>query len=277
MAAAIVIAAIADAWYVHKALEDEIAWAINAAIGVYIAEQYVKLSEHYRDLYTHSWNFYNDNFQVYGESTLVDQVFNNPLLGNGEPGTIYIPKYAAQWNVSNIFRAQGGFSRFWWQNHANMYADAPLNFGCDPRGNPITIGEPEQLDIYATVDDADSYFYRFEEHLKDVYDERTWGWQTEALNYGVKQANIIQGGYATSFAFTDHASTNLSDWFGQQADGFMQYGQFKKAEAEAQAALNQAALEGTRLGKTYPEVPATDVIKRNLTPVSPEKWETWQQ
>ena len=272
---------VTDPWYLAKEFLDVAAAVVNTAIETYVAEQYIDLSKKYRRLYQHSWDFYNNNFQIFGEATLVDQVFNHPLAGNGQANALfYVPQYAQQWNNVNVFRAQGAFSRFWWQNHANMYADAPLNFGCDPRGNPIAVGEPEQLDIYATVDDSDSYLYRYEEHLKDVYDERTWEWQNEALNYGVKQANIVQTGYATSFEYMDHASTNLSDWFGQQADGFMAHHNYLVAQKEAAEKLRQAALEGRRAGTTYPEVSNFDVIKRNLTPApTPPKeiWESWEQ
>ena len=241
-----------DAYEIALGLADVAGALLTVAAEFIIQNKYIQLSENYRDMYGGSWTFYNQQFQINGEALLVDQVFNNPLGGNGEANTpFYTPQYAQQWNNVNVFRAQGAFSRFWWQNHANMYADAPLNFGCDPRGNPITVGEPEQLDIYATVDDADSYLYRYEEHRKDVYDERSWEWQNQSLNFAIKQATMVQSGIATSFKYMDEASGNVADWFATQSDGLSQYSQYKNADAKANELLQRKALEGRTMARAH--------------------------
>lgn len=249
--------------------------AISALLGAYIAIAYTDLAQKYYDMYDAQRQFYYNNFQnnTSGESGLLTQVFVNPLAGNGQSGTSYTPQYLAQ--AANIagFDTQGAFSSDWWQFHANMYNDAPFSAANNPRGYSIAgIGEPEALDKAATIADYDTYLFRYEEHRKDVYDERTWEWQNQALNFGIKQANVVESGLATSFKFLDESMGNMSDWFATQSNGLAKYAGYRSSynrSAEELAASTQqgrALSISTSLGADRPSVRRVpDVYDNNVS------------
>ena len=198
-----------------------------------------------------------------GEDVLANQVFNNPLAGNGQPGALlYTPQYLGQVaNVESFDEILGGgafsddtlfppaspFPNGWWNTHANMYNDIAYNYSNDPRGFNTTVGEPVALDKAATLADYENYLYRYEEHRKDVYDERTWEWQNQSLNFGVKQASIVESGLATSFKFIDVSMNNAADFFGTQANGLLRQKSFRKEFDESTNALAAAAQRGRAL------------------------------
>jgi len=234
-----------------------------AGLQLTLDAQYSDLSKKYQNVYKTQRDIYNSNFQINGEAVLLNQVFTNPLAGNGQPGTmVYTPQYLGQvQNIENFNEQAGGgafsddvlfppaspFPNGWWGTHARMYNDLPYDYSNDPRGFNTLVGEPVALDKAATVADFDNYFYRYEEHRKDVYDERTWEWQNQSLNFGVKQASVVESGLATSFKFIDEAEQNMSDWSATQLNGIARKHSFINEFQESTKRLNAATERGRAL------------------------------
>lgn len=220
----------------------ETIFAFGAALAqLVIAQNYATLARNYYKLYNNQRIFYYRNFQnnVNGELGLLNSVFA-------------IPQYAPQYNIqaSNlaIFVLPNDFSSAWWDNHANMYhapafriANKALGFsGTNP-------GEPEQLDEASITSDFATYLYRYEEHRADVYNERTWEWQNQSLNLGVKQANIVESGLATSFKFMDTANGNMADFFATQSNGLAKFGGYRGSIDKNSALLSASTEHGRAL------------------------------
>lgn len=232
---------------------DAIAAAAQAAISLAVEELYLDLASDYYDLYKTQRDFYYNNFANYNngnpigfEAEYTNQVFDNPLLPQGQSGTLYQPQYVPQNALVSNFAdplSSPNFYKEWWLNHTNMYGDIELN---ETNGSPIG-WEPDEIDLQATISDFSTYLDRYEEHRKDVYDERTWEWQNQALNFSVKQASVVQSGLATSFGFLDEASGGLADWFATQANGLSTYSSYRKAESGASAALAARAGNAKRM------------------------------
>lgn len=238
--------------------------AVAAGIAQAIIDaQYTQLSRSYYNVYKTQRDIYNTNFQIGGEAVLLNQVFIDPLAGNGQPGTmVYTPQYLAQvQNIENFNELAGGgafsddvpfpvpspFPNGWWGTHAQMYNYLAYNYSNDPRGFNTTVGEPVALDKAATLADFENYFYRYEEHRKDVYDERTWEWQNQALNFGVKQASVVESGLATSFKFIDDAERTMSDFTATQINGVVRKHLFLDEFQDSTKRLNAATERGKAL------------------------------
>lgn len=213
---------------------------VTAIAELYLQTQYIDLANDYFDLYKRQRQFYYDNFQgaTGFEVQFADLAFVTPLLPQGQSGTSYQKQYTQQNALISNFASPltlDNFYKVWWANHANMYGDVPLT------------AEPDVLDLQATIDDYSTYLDRYEEHRKDVYDERTWEWQNQSLNLGVKQATVVQSGLATSFAFLDETSTGLADWFATQSNGLSTYSAYRKNEAGTTALLAARAGNAKRM------------------------------
>lgn len=212
----------------------------GAAASTAIQFLYEQLAQDYYDLYASQRDYYYNNFQNNGngELGLLNQVFNSPLAGNGVAGTVYTPEYAQQDANVAYFDTWGTFSQRWWFNHAASYNTDPLNSVIDPLGNPVFPGgEPEALDVAAIDSDYVTYLYRYELHRADVYNERTWEWQNQSLNFGVKQSSIVESGLATSFRYLDEASGSLADVFATQANGLAKYSGYRSSYNTASQSL----------------------------------------
>lgn len=217
------------------------AGAVIATLGsLYIQSRYNALANKYYRLYKDQRDFYFTDFQnnVNGEAGLLVQVFNNPLAGNGIAGTVYNPQYGNQVNEVAVFDINA-FSSLWWEQRAGMYYTTPFDTGHNPLGATSAPGEPVAIDKAATIADMDTYLFRYEDHRADVYNERTWEWQNQALNFGVKQASVVQSGLATSFGFLDKATETMADFFGVQANGLGRYAGYKRGLSTTAATVGQ--------------------------------------
>lgn len=230
---------------------------IAGIVSLYITVQYQNLANNYYKLYRDQREFYYTNFQTNGEAPLTTQVFDNPLAGNGQAGILYQPEYVNESNVIGGFTVhdfsgnQDFLNGDWWDRHANFYGVRALRntvyrdaFGGILAGN----AEPIGIDIAASIDDGTNYLYRYEEHRKDVYDERTWEWQNQALNFGVKQANVVQSGLATSFKFLDDAAEGMSDFFATQSNGLAMQSGYKNSFNRTGSQLAASSERGSSLG-----------------------------
>ena len=228
-----------------NAFADGTAIPIIAAItSVGVSFLYQQLAQKYYDKYSQQRTFYYNNFQnnIAGELGLIQQTQGLPL---------YAPQYVNQTITFAAFEAINMFSgnNFnidWWRIHANMYHDAQFNLSLDAYGAGAFDGAPLAIDNASIEDDFDTYLFRYEEHRKDVYDERRWEWQNQSLNFGVKQASIIQSGLATSFGFIDTATGTMADFFATQANGLARYGAYRDSLASNGAQFSNAANSGRR-------------------------------
>lgn len=264
MAGALVdIAAIDDA----NAFADASAAAILAGLAsAGVAILYQQLAQKYYDLYDHQRTFYYNNFQnnVMGELGLIQQTQALP---------IYTPQYDPQAANFASFQIEGMFSGIdtptyqWWNLHANMYHDDIFLTNYGAYGTPTNIGPGVNLDNASITADFDTYLYRYEEHRTDVYVERRWEWQNQSLNFGVKQANVVQSGLATSFGFIDTATGTMSDFFATQANGLSRYGSYRHAIASNGAQLNGAARYGTKLAGLSTSMGVGDISRKEVDDV----------
>lgn len=213
---------------------------VLAVASAAIEAEYVDLAEKYYKIYDDQRQFYYNNFQnnLRGELGLQQQVFAIPL---------YNPNYSGQAQLVSDYVNANYFNTEWWPFHANMYNDAPYTTSNDSIGNSVLVGENEVLDLSAVIADNDNYLYRYEEHRKDVYDERRWEWQNQSLNYAVKQANVAESGLATSFGFLDQATGGISDWFATQSNGLGRRSGYNSALASTGAKLAAASGRGRGL------------------------------
>lgn len=239
---------------------DAIVAGANGLLAAAVEYKYLSLASDYYDIYKAQRDFYYTNFANYNggspigfEAAFTDQVFDNPLLPQGQSGTLYQPQYIAQNALISNFAdpaSSPNFFKDWWLNHANMYGDIEMN-EANFSGPLMSAWEPDEVDLQATIDDYSTYLERYEEHRKDVYDERTWEWQNQSLNSSVKQASVVQSGLATSFGFLDEASTGLSDWFSTQSNGLSTYSAYRKAEAGTTAMLAARAGNARRMATDF--------------------------
>lgn len=216
---------------------DGFALSVMGAAQLWIQNEYSNLASNYYDLYNDQRQFYYSNFQGGSgfETQFTNQVFFNPLQPNGLAGNVYIPQYADQASV--ILTQQYNNPNFvadWWKTHANMYGSQQVD---GTVAYSRFYSERDEIDYEALIVDSANYLYRYEDHRADVYNERTWEWQNQALNAGVKQASIAQSGLATSFKFLDEASGSLADVFATQANGLATYSSYRTAEAGTSAGL----------------------------------------
>lgn len=235
---------------------DEAAAILAAATAIALEINYVNLASDYYDLYKAQRDFYYNNFANYNsgnpigfEAEFTNQVFDNPLAPQGQSGVFYQPQYTQQDALISNFASpfsSPNFFKEWWLNHANMYGDIEMNTA-NFSGPLQSAWEPDDIDLQSTIDDYSTYLDRYEEHRKDVYDERSWEWQNQSLNFGVKQASVVQSGLATSFEFLDKASGGLSDWFATQSNGLSTYSAYRRNEAGASALLAARAGDARRM------------------------------
>lgn len=245
-------------WFV-----EDIALALLMKSTYDISDDYIGLAKSYYGIYQRQRQFYYNNFQTgaYSELGLLNQVFNTPLLPNGLTGAFYTPQYENQRHDINLLATTQIANIEWWERHSQMYGDNYFFTGNDGYGRPLSTGEPYALDYNATIDDYSNYLFRYEEHRKDVYDERSWEWQNQALNVGVKQANLVESGLATSFKFLDTAMNGMADFYSTQANGIASYAGYRKSLAETTKQLSASAEMGRNLA--IPTHVGVDVGARN--------------
>jgi hypothetical protein len=222
-----------------------------------LGNDYINLAKNYRDIYARHRNFYYSYFQDGGsdlahtERGLLFEVFTNPLLPNNQSGTSYQSQYNPQAQDILQFFGTTIMGQGWWIQHANMASTMPFLLGLDSIGNyfivPTVPGAPYDVDYAASIADYQTYMFRYEEHRKDVYDERTVEWQNQALNFGVKQASIVESGLGTSFKFIDAANNGLADFYAAQANGIIKNIAFRRGYDKDTDHLRAASRIGANL------------------------------
>lgn len=168
-----------------------------------VANDYIDLANDYYHLYRDQRNFYYNNFQVSGEAPLTNELYAVPF---------YVPLYdsTGTW-VSNgvvthsslyYYRPQAFFQ-------ANTVFTNTLPHHLLMFNSSLNLATPVLFELSEISDDWATYFYRYEEHRRDVYNARRYAQQMDALSYGVKEGAQIERGLATSFSAFDEAQGHL--------------------------------------------------------------------
>lgn len=216
----------ADYGQIAANIADAAAGLAYAAVMTYVANNYVDLANDYFDLYQHQRQFYYSNFQLNGEAPINFELFGVPFyvpLYNG--ALVYVSNGVITnsslfyYNAEETFLVTNFTETF--QNHLKMFNSADL-----------TPKVPRDLDFAEIGDDWRSYFFRYEEHRRDVYNARRYEQQMDSLSYGVKEGAMVQRGLATSFERFDSANGELTGSINSLANGYFGYTAYRKEAKE---------------------------------------------
>lgn len=200
------------------ALEAALVIAINN-----VQNDYFDLATKYYNDYSAQRQFYFDNFQLQGEAPFATEQFGISFYipdyvglfntGYFPPGTWYLfgPQITLR---KNVF---GNTSAGTWKRFADRYA------ATQDTSSYI-------MDLASTFDDWSSYQNRYEEHRRDVFNERKWANEVGALSFGVKEAYIVERGLATSFADFDKAQGELVSEESTVANGLATFAGYRKMQ-----------------------------------------------
>ena len=216
---------------------------IDAAVGLaivalsdWVERSYINLANGYYQLYSQQGDFYYNNFQANGELPLNTELFAVPF---------YVPLYSGANPSSSLayFNPQLQFQTSNWQptfqNHLNMFNSQDAN----PR-------VPSAVGLAEISDDWGSYYFRYEEHRRDVYNLRRYAQQMDSLSYGVKEAAMVERGLASSFAVFDEANGQLVSSINTMGNGIMGFMGANRANGSLAPAATQAQ-RGSNFDTSY--------------------------
>lgn len=197
-----------------------------------VNSQYNTLAVNYFNDYQAQRNFYFNNFQLSGEAPFATEQFGVAFYAPDYVGvfnTGYFPPGA--WYLFNLFlpnrvTALGSTSvAGYWQQYARRYT---------PSGGTVSleISSTFAMETAEILDDWNSYLNRYEEHKRDVFNERRWANQMGSLSYGVKEAYTVERGLGTAFWTFDEAQGQLISADASIGNGlatFAGYRQMQKA------------------------------------------------
>jgi len=189
--------------------------AANAleALGIAIALQRVQNKYHviatnYYYHYQRQRQFYYDTFQIGGEGPFVLEqfgiVFYTPdyvgmdSIGYFPPGAWFLfnPQLSNRKAMMGDQNTEG-----YWKRFAERY---------NPTMAAVTLDTSSYaLDVASVFDDWNSYMNRYEEHKRDVLNERRWANMVGALGFGIKTGEQIERGMATAFDVFDKSQGQL--------------------------------------------------------------------
>ena len=174
-----------------------------------VQNDYNTLATNYFNLYQTQRNFYFNNFQLSGEAPFATEQFGITFytpdyVGANHVG--YLPPsawYLFQPELTNRTSALGSISvNGYWQGYSSRFT---------PNGASVQqeVSGTFAMDFAAILDDWNSYMNRYEEHKRDVFNERRWSNQMGSLSYGVKEAYTVERGLGTGFEVYDQAQGQL--------------------------------------------------------------------
>ena len=182
---------------------DTAAGTAFAVLLTLVADQYIDLANNYYHLYRDQRNFYYSTFQIQGEEPLVNELYGVPF---------YVPLYdsAGTW-VSNGIVTNSSLFYYRPQEayQANTIFQTTLTNHLEMFNSSLLLQTPALFEMAEIFDDWSVYFYRYEEHRRDVYNARRYAQNMDALSYGIKEGAQIERGLATSFAVFDEAQGRL--------------------------------------------------------------------
>jgi len=174
-----------------------------------VQNDYNNLATNYFNLYQTQRNFYFNNFQLNGEAPFATEQYGI---------TFYTPDYIGVFHSGYFPPGTWYFFNFEINNRLNLIG-SPIADGYWPgyasRYTPnsdaiqLEISGTFNMEVAAILDDWNSYMNRYEEHKRDVFNERRWANQMGSLSYGVKEAYTVERGMGTAFSDYDKAQGQL--------------------------------------------------------------------
>lgn len=214
---------------------------LEAVIAFYIASQveaveeaYVKIANQQYVNYFNQRSFYFDTFQRQGEGPFVSEQFGIPwyipdYVGNFNTG--YFPPsawYMFSPELVNRTQALGDSTQGYWMRYGARYSSIGA-----ARLDNSSFG----IDIASIYDDWNSYMNRYEEHKRDVFNERRWANRMGALSYGIKEAYEIAVGLATSFQVFDKAQGELVSEGNTMLNGLATFAGYRQMQSALDKSL----------------------------------------
>lgn len=182
---------------------DTAAGVAFAILITLVANDYIDLANDYYHLYRDQRNFYYNNFQLQGEAPLTNELYGVPF---------YVPLYdsGGTW-VSNGIVTHS--SLFYYRPQAFFQANTVFGTTLPNHllmfNSSLLLQVPVLFELSEISDDWATYFYRYEEHRRDVYNVRRYAQNMDALSFGVKEGAQIERALGTSFAVFDEAQGRL--------------------------------------------------------------------
>ncbi|MGH7744025.1 MAG: hypothetical protein ACREQ5_04295 [Candidatus Dormibacteria bacterium] len=212
----------ADYGQIAETAADYAAGAVYSALMIYIQDNFVDLADSYHTLYDTQRQFYYNNFQINGEAVLNTDVFGTAV---GQHGSFYVPNYDGSLPTSSLsqfypqfFAVSNNISKDIFYK-SRMYETNVIQVPFSSY-QFYTNFNIEQSEIQ---DDWYSYFFRYEEHKRDIYNERRWVEQIDSLSYGVKEAAQVERGLAVAFTLFDDANAGIVSALNTTANGYFGY------------------------------------------------------
>jgi hypothetical protein len=202
-----------------------------------VQNDYNDLAVNYFNLYQYQRTFYFNNFQFSGELPFANEQFgitfydpeyiqvNN--IGYFPPSSmwLFLPQFA------NRLSAIGSeVSAGYWRRYGSRYVPFGMTQFQEVSGTfSMTIAEIK--------DDWWSYQFRYEEHKRDVLNERRWASQMGSLSYGVKEAYEVERGMGTSFQVMDEAHAQLISADSTMLNGLATFAGYRRMQKSLQEDL----------------------------------------
>jgi hypothetical protein len=173
-----------------------------------IQSRYNVIATKYYSHFKQQRDFYYNTFQMQGEGPFVFEQFGiafyNPdyygmnNTGYLTPGAWFLfnPQITNRMVMMGNQNIEG-----YWKRFAERYSPNVASTVLDTSSYAI--------DVASVNDDWNSYMNRYEEHKRDVLNERRWANMVNALDYGTKTGSQIERGMATSFDVFDTAQGQL--------------------------------------------------------------------
>lgn len=188
----------------------------ETAIGFLVANAINNVESDYHDLATNYFNlyqtqrqFYYNHFQLSGEAPFATEQFGITFYAPDYIGvfhTGYLPPgvwFLFNPQLTNRVTALGSTSiGGYWSSYASRYTPTTASVAFEVSGTFAA-------EVASILDDWNSYMNRYEEHKRDVLNERRWTSQMGSLSYGVKEAYTVERGLGTAFSDFDEAQGRL--------------------------------------------------------------------
>lgn len=210
-----------------------------------INDAYNDLARDYYNDYYDQRNFYYTKFQIGGEAPFAAEQFGIQF---------YVPDYFGMDNVGYfppgvwfLFNPQltnrkammgDASTEGYWKRFTERYSPNVASTVLDTSSYAI--------DTASIFDDWNSYMNRYEEHKRDVFNERRWANRMGTLSFGVKQAYSVERGLATSFDTFDKAQGEIVSEVNTIANGLATFAGYRQMQGALQKELGTSpAYTGT--------------------------------
>jgi hypothetical protein len=168
-----------------------------------VQSAYQTLAQNYYNMYQTQRQFYFNVFQNGGELPFANEQFGIAFyspdylgvdnIGYFPPGAFYL--------FNQELSVRGGFLGATIERYNSRYAPGS--------GGSIENSLTFNMETANIADSWIDYMNRYEEHKRDVFNERRWANRMGSLSFGVKEAYTVEQGLATSFYEFDQAQGNL--------------------------------------------------------------------